>query len=98
MGNELIGSYAVVRCTQAGVHAGVVRSVDGPQVVLTESRRLWEWQCARSISLSGVAQYGLDYGKSRIAPEVGTILVGDMCEVIECSPAGEQSIRGAPEG
>lgn len=36
--NPVIGEYCIARCYSAGVHAGVVESVDGENVVLRDSR------------------------------------------------------------
>ena len=91
--------YVIVRCTQAGVHAGILVSHDGPNVVLNDSRRLWAWRVPMGAPsfLSGVATHGLDHGASK----VGTPLQGhrftEASEVIPCSVIAERSIRSAPE-
>ena len=42
--NPVIGKYCIARCYSAGVHAGTVVSVDGENVVLENSSRLWKWK------------------------------------------------------
>jgi hypothetical protein len=57
--HPFVGEYVIARCCSAGVHAGVVVSVDGENVILANSRRLWSWQAKGGIALSGVAQHGI---------------------------------------
>lgn len=52
--HPFIGMYCIARCYEAGVHAGEVVSVDGENVVLKDSRRLWQWKAADGIALSGL--------------------------------------------
>ena len=91
---EMIGDYVIVRCRDAGVHAGYLKSYEGREVVLTESRRLWYWKAAnKSHSLSGVAVNGLE-STSRITAEVETIVLPEACEIISCSGIAINSIQG----
>jgi hypothetical protein len=91
------GKFCVVRCRDAGVHAGVVKEVNGNSVLLEESRRLWYWRVPMGASsfLSGVATAGLDAGSSKVGGPI-TVLLTEACEVIECTPAAEASIRACP--
>ncbi len=87
------GKYVIARCSSAGVHAGVLESHSGQEVVLMDSRRLWYWKCAESASfLSGVATAGITNASKvgRVLPE---ILLTDACEIIPCSEKSEKSIR-----
>ena len=91
----MIGKYVIVRCRDAGVHAGVLESTNGRECVLSESRRLWYWKPANGQAfLSGVAAYGLD-SASKIGAPV-KIHLTENCEIIECSDAAKASISGAP--
>ena len=90
-----VGKYVVVRCRDAGVHAGVLESAEGRNCTLRESRRLWAWRVANGkTTLSGVATEGL-HPDSRIGAPV-SIHLSEHCEIIECSAAAEKSIREAP--
>lgn len=42
--HPFVGKYVIARCYAAGVHAGEVVSVDGENVILKDSRRLWSWK------------------------------------------------------
>ena len=100
MDNGMVGKYVIVRCRDAGVHAGVLESHQGREAVLTEARRLHYWRAAfRSAYLSGVANHGLADG-STIGEPVARIHLTEDCEIIECTAGAETSIRdyGAQEG
>ena len=90
--HPFIGKYAIARCYAAGVHAGTVVSVDGENVILKNSRRLWSWKAKDGVALSGVAQNGLkSEGKvDSLNPEIA--LMG-VCELIPCSVNAQESIN-----
>lgn len=90
--DHLIGTYVIVRCRDAGVHAGVLQAQKGREVRLTESRRLWYWKCRKGHTLSGVALHGLAKG-SRIASEVSDITLLDACEIIATTEEAATNIR-----
>jgi hypothetical protein len=92
--DPLLGSYVIVRCRDAGVHAGVLESRAGRECVLTESRRLWYWKPARGKWLSAVANHGL-HEDSKISEPVARIALTEDCELIQCSVNAERSIREA---
>ena len=90
--HPFVGKYVIARCYAAGVHAGEVVSVDGENVILKDSRRLWSWKAKDGVALSGVAQNGLkSEGKvDTINPEIA--LMG-VCELIPCSEAARKTIH-----
>ena len=79
------------RCYAAGVHAGEVVSVDGENVILKNSRRLWSWKAKEGVALSGVAQTGLQSGCKVDALNPLIALTG-VCELIPCSAAAKGTI------
>lgn len=91
--NPLIGKYVIVRCRDAGVHAGVLESTDGRSCVITEARRLWYWKVAGSgdflnaIALSGVHE------ESKLSAPVERMALTENCEIIQCSADAENVIR-----
>ena len=88
MDNKMIGKYVIVRCRDAGVHAGFLESNEGRECVLTESRRLWYWKPANGQKyLSGVAVAGL-HCDSKISVVVTRMHLTEDCEIIECSEKG----------
>ena len=93
--NPMIGKYCIARCYSAGVHAGVVASVDGENVVLKDSRRLWSWKAKDGVALSGVAQAGLTADKSKVDVVNPEIYLTGVCELIPCSAKAQESINEA---
>ena len=91
--HPFVGRYVICRCYSAGVHAGVLESLDGDLAILRDSRRLWQWQAVAGVALSGLAQHGLKAGKiDAVNPEIA--LTG-VIEVIPCSDASRRSIENA---
>lgn len=89
--HPFVGKYCIARCYSAGVHAGEVVSVDGENVILKNSRRLWSWKAKDGVALSGVAQTGIQSGckVDVLNPEI--FLTG-VCELIPCSKDAKESI------
>lgn len=93
--NGMVGSYVIVRCHDAGVHAGVLESHHGRECVLTEARRLWWWKPANGQAfLSGLADQGLD-PSSKVGIPV-RIHLTENCEIIQCSDTAAANIRRQP--
>lgn len=93
--SPFIGKYVIVRCKDAGVHAGFLRSTSGRSCVLAESRRLWYWKPANGAAfLSGVATEGL-HKDSKVGAAV-QIQLTENCEIIVCTDDASKSIQGAP--
>lgn len=90
--HPFIGKHVIARCYSAGVHAGIVESVDGENVVLTDSVRLWSWKAKDGIALSGVAQSGLKEGKKDTMNPV--IYLTGVCELIPTTLTSMESING----
>lgn len=94
IGAQLIGKYVIARCYAAGVHAGTVDSVDGENVILRDSVRLWSWKAKDGVALSGVAQNGIDRSKCKIDSVNPVIFLTGVCELIPCSEKAKESING----
>lgn len=92
--NSVIGKYCIARCYSAGVHAGTVESVDGENVVLKDSRRLWSWKADEGVALSGVAQKGIVAKESKVDVVNPLIYLTGVCELIPCTKESEASING----
>ena len=93
--NGMVGKYVIVRCRDAGVHAGYLESHNGRECVLGDARRLWYWKPANGAAfLSGVAVEGL-HEDSKIGAPINVHLT-ENCEIIRCTDAAAESIKGAP--
>lgn len=89
-----IGKMVIIRTYSAGVWFGELAQKAGNEVVLKDARRMWSWFAAESISLSGVANYGLKESKSKIAPPVDSVWL-EAIEIIPTSEKATKSIQGA---
>lgn len=93
--SPMIGKFVIVRCRDAGVHAGILESRSGRSCVLNESRRLWYWKPANGACfLSGVATEGL-HSDSKVGAPIRVELT-ENCEIIECTDKAAKSIKGQP--
>lgn len=89
----MIGKYVIVRCRDAGVHAGVLEATNGRECVLTESRRLWYWKVKGSGDfLNAIALAGV-HKDSKLSAPVERIHLTENCEIIQCSDEAERVIR-----
>jgi hypothetical protein len=92
--SPLVGKYVIARCYSAGVHAGIVESVDGENVMLRDSRRLWSWKAQDGIALSGVAQHGVKSDNCKIDVINPLIYLTGVCELIPTTEKAKDSIHG----
>lgn len=91
--HPFVGEYVIARCYSAGVHAGEVVSVDGENVILKDSRRLWSWKAQDGIALSGVAQHGIQKQSCKIDTQNPLIYLTGVCELIPCTRTAKESIN-----
>lgn len=91
--HPFVGKYVIARCYAAGVHAGTVLSVDGENVILTNSRRLWSWQAKDGIALSGVAQHGIKDKGCKVDVVNPTLYLTGVCELIPATDSARESIN-----
>ena len=91
-----IGKNVIIRTYSAGVWCGTLSQKSGNEVILTNARRLWRWWAAESISLSGVANFGVIEDKSQIAPKVDGVWL-EAIEIIPTTDKAEKSIMGAKD-
>ena len=90
--------YVIVRCRDAGVHAGYLVSQDGRTVQLRNSRRCWKFTVGGIGSCSELSQRGL-IGESRIAQTVtGVATLMDACEVLPTTSVARDSIEAYNAG
>ena len=76
------GPFVVIRTFSAGVHVGELVKRDGKEVELANSRRVWSWAGART--LSEMSQRGVAKG-SKLSEVVPSITLTEAIEIIPCS-------------
>ena len=90
---ETTKDYVIVRTYSAGVFAGNLESRNGKEVVLKNTRRIWYWDGAAS--LSQLAVEGTKKPDSCKFPcEVPEITLTEAIEIIPCTEKAERSIKG----
>ena len=94
--NCMIGEKVIIRTFSAGVWYGLLEQKAGNEVILKNARRMWRWWAAESISLSGVALYGIKQDKSRIAPGVNQVWL-ESIEILPCTDKAIISIEGSED-
>ncbi len=89
------GNYVVVRTYSAGVHAGYLESQDGKEVVLRNTRRLWYWKGAAS--LSQIAGSGIsEPGECKFPAPIDKIILTEAIEIIPCTDKAREIIQAVP--
>ena len=91
--HPFVGLYVIARCYAAGVHAGIVESVDGENVILRDSVRLWSWKAKDGVALSGLAQNGMVKGGGKIDTLNPIIALAGVCELIPCTVVARESFN-----
>lgn len=87
--------YVIVRTYSAGVFAGEIESQNGQEVVLRNSRRIWYWSGAAS--LSQLAMEGTkDPANCKFPCVVDRVTLTQSIEIIETTPQARKSIEGVP--
>jgi len=90
---ETCKNYVIVRTYSAGVHAGELASRDGKEVVLKNSRRIWYWAGAASLSqlaVDGTSRPNL----CKFPCAVSEITLTEAIEIIPCTEKARKSIEG----
>ena len=97
MADDLEGKpYVIVRAESAGVHAGYLESKNGQEVVLVNSRRIWYWDGA--CSLSQIALEGVKKPENcKFSVEIPRIEVLGVVEILYCSQKAKEIIQGVKE-
>lgn len=94
------GDYVIVRCRNAGVHAGYLSGRNDGVLTLKNSRRLWRWWS--KFTLSGLAMEGVLSGKEKacrfacIVPKID-LTETDVAEVIYCTKKARENIEAIYE-
>lgn len=91
-----IGQTVIIRTYSAGVWFGILDKKAGDEVILKDARRMWEWKCAKSISLSGIVKFGINQAESRIAPAIDKVWL-EAIEIMPITGDAARSISEAPD-
>jgi len=88
--------YVIIRTYSAGVHAGYLIERNGKEVTLKNSRRIWYWDGAAS--LSQMAVDGVSKPENcKFAVVLPEIILTEAIEIIPCSEKAKKCIEGVKE-
>lgn len=87
---HLINEYVLIRTYSAGVHFGKLIQREGKEAVLNESRRIWSWDGA--FTLSKVANNGVGSGK--LSETVDNFLVTEVIELMPLTSKAKEGLYG----
>lgn len=88
-----IGRDVIVRTYSAGVHFGVLRKKIGNEVILENSRRIWSW--TNAFTLSKIAEDGLG-NDSKLSVSIPEIKLTEI-EIIPCSEKSTKILKEIKE-
>ena len=94
--NCQLGEKVIIRTYSAGVWFGILEQKMRNELILKDARRMYKWWAQQSISLSGVAKYGIKQDKSRITPAVERVWL-EAIEILTLTPEAIKSIQEAKE-
>jgi hypothetical protein len=80
---HLIGKHVIIRTYSAGVHFGILDARQGAEVRLTDTRRIWYWN--KAFTLSKVAADGIDQSTSKLSVTIPEIVLTEAIEIIPVS-------------
>ena len=86
------GGFVIVRCRDAGVHCGTLKSVDGRAVELENARRIWRWRGANTLNELAASGADMD-AHTRISEPVEEIALLESCEVIKCTDVAKRNLE-----
>lgn len=88
--------YVIIRTYSAGVHAGYLKEHNGKEVTLLNSRRIWKWAGANS--LSELATNGTSCpNECKFSVPTTKIILTEAIEIISTTPQGKYSIINVKE-
>lgn len=92
--SNLIGKVCMFRTYSAGVHFGELVERDGKECLVKNSRRVFYW--TKACSLSQLAMEGSqEIDKCQIAMEVPELFLSEVIEVIPMSESAKKQLQGA---
>jgi len=91
--------YVIVRCLNAGVHAGYLKARGSNTITLANSRRLWRWWSKFTLSalaVEGPLASKMTEQKYSMTVPLLDLTGSDVCEVIYCSERAREAIEAIP--
>lgn len=90
---HMIGKPVIIRTYSAGVHYGILDARQGAEVRLKDTRRIWYWN--KAFTLSKLATDGLDAESSKLSVVIPEIVLTEAIEIIPVAKKAAASISKA---
>ena len=85
--------YVITRARNSGCHAGYLKNRKGAECELINSRRLWSWSGASTLSQLAVDGTN-DVDNCKFPCAVPELILTDVCEFLFCTEQARKSIQG----
>lgn len=95
MATKKMNNDVIVRCREAGVWFGTLKSQKGDVVELSNARRLWRWW--GYFTLSELALHGPHpehIAENRYAETMPAVTLRGWCELLPCTSKAVKGLRG----
>lgn len=86
--------FVLIRGYGSGVNYGYLKSRNGCEVVLVNSRRIWNWN--KATETNQIAVCGIDASNSKVTMLVPEKLITDAIEVINITEQGANNLTNQP--
>ena len=87
--------FVIIRTYSAGVHFGYLKKAQDKRVELVNSRRVWQW--AGACSLSQMAVDGIQNSTaSKISVELQSIILTEVIEIIPTTQKAKDNLQNQP--
>jgi hypothetical protein len=94
--NSNLSDYVLVRTDSAGVHFGIPVRREGKEIELKNTRRIWYWEGAAS--LSQMSLEGVKKPKNcKFSVQIPSIVLTEAIEIISCTESAAKCILEVPE-
>ena len=87
--------YVIIRTYSAGVHAGFLASREGKEVVLKNTRRIWYWSGAATLSELST-EGSCCPTNCKIPAAIPEITLLEAIEIIPCTVKAQKMIQECP--
>ncbi len=86
--------FVLIRGYGSGVQYGYLKSREGCEVVLMNSRRIWSWN--KATETSQIACNGIDPAGSKVTMIIPEKIITDAIEILFITKEGEANLKAQP--
>lgn len=86
--------FVLIRGYGSGVQFGYLKSREGCEIVLINSRRIWSWN--KATETSQIAVSGIDAANSKVTVVIPEKIITDAIEILFITKEGEANLKAQP--